>query len=68
MSKKYFDYEEIIMYLEDIKGYVESYLYLISTNDETIDRKEIDMYMSTIPEIVDDIIEFIDKIYEKESY
>ena len=65
MNINYLIYEEIIMSLENIKEYVGSYLYLINTNDKKVDKEEIDMYISAIPEIVDDIKILINELYEK---
>ena len=67
MTKKDFNYEEIIMSLNDIKGYVQSYLYSLGVSEKLIDRKEIDMYLSAIPEIVEDIILLLDELYAKEN-
>ncbi len=56
---------EILLYLGDIENYVYSYLYYLNNSNENLDKKEIDMYISCIPEIINTLKEMI--IYEKES-
>ena len=67
MSERYINYEEITLYLEDIKGYVESYLYSLNVDEKNIDKEEINMYLSIVPEIINKIEELVDKIYEEKS-
>lgn len=58
---------EILLYLEDIKNCVSSYLYYLNNPEKDLDNKEIDMYMSAIPEIVDELKELIINLYEEKS-
>lgn len=61
------DLNEILLYLEDIKNYVSSYIYYLKNPNKNLDKKEIDMYISTIPEIVDTLKELIINYYEKKN-
>ncbi len=52
-------------YLNDISGYAESACdYLMDSNSE-LDKDEVVMYLSSIPEYVEDIKEMIQKIEEE---
>ena len=68
---------EINLYLNDIKGYVQSALIYLNNKNNYLDKKEIIMYLSSVEEIIHDIKEElinylyyiedkIDKVYEKE--
>lgn len=66
----YIEFEKIKSYLNDIKNHVFSYIYYLNNSIEILDKKEIDLYISTIPEIVDDLIDELERIwinYEKEN-
>lgn len=61
-----YNLEDIIMYLDDINNYVNSILYYhsCSLNRKTeLDLKEILMYFSIIPEIVQDIKDYFFNLY-----
>ncbi len=58
---------EILLYLEDIKNYVSSYIYYLNNPNKNLDKREIDMYISSIPEIVDILKELIINIHEEEN-
>lgn len=52
-------------YLNDISGYAESACdYLMDSNSE-LDKNEVVMYLSSIPEYVEDIKELTQKIEEE---
>lgn len=58
--------KEIYLYLEDIKGYVNSVLLYLNTTNNDMDIKEIIMYLSSVEEIIDDINNYLydeNKIY-----
>lgn len=70
---------EISMYFNDIKGYVQSTLIYLNNKNNNLDKKEIIMYLSSIEEIINDIKEElinylyyiedkIDEAYKKEVY
>lgn len=59
----YIEFETIKSYLNDIKNYVSSYIYYLNNSKEKLDKKEINMYISTIPEIVDDLINKLERIW-----
>lgn len=58
---------EILLYLGDIKNYVSSYIYYLNNPNKDLDKREIDMYISAIPEIVDELKELIINLYEEKS-
>lgn len=58
---------EILLYLGDIYNYVSSYLYYLNNPNKDLDKNEIDMYISTIPEIIDELKELIINLYEEKS-
>ncbi len=61
-----YDFDDIIMYLDDIDSYVNSILYYHYCTDEDrekLDIKEILMYLSSISEIIQDIKDFLDNSY-----
>lgn len=50
---------KILLYLEDIKGYVSSYIFYVNNPNNNLDKSEINMYIFSIPEIVDSLKELI---------
>lgn len=53
--------KEIYLYLEDIKGYVNSVLTHLNGNNNNMDIDEIKMYLSSIVEIIDNVNEYLYK-------
>ncbi len=61
-----YNIEDIIMYLDDIDNYVNSILLYHSCSvklKEELDLKEILMYLSSIPEIIQDIKDYLYNLY-----
>lgn len=61
-----YSFEDIIMYLDDIDNYVNSILFYHScslTRKKDLDLKEILMYLSCVPEIVQDIKNYLYNLY-----
>lgn len=53
------------MYLEDIKGYVNNFLYYYYCSKEEkqkLDLEEIIAYLSSVEEVIDDIEEYLDNL------
>lgn len=67
MTEKYIKLEQIIMHLSDIKGYIDSYTFFLNHPNETIDIEEINMYLFTIPEIIETIKKLLIEFYEEEN-
>lgn len=67
MTEKYIKLEQIIMYLSDIQCYIDSYTLFLNHPNENIDTKEINMYLLTIPEIIETIKELLIEFYEEEN-
>lgn len=60
------DLNDLIIYLDDIDSYVNSILYYHSCSlyvQKELDLKEILMYLSCVPEIIQDIKDYL---YSKE--
>lgn len=56
---------KIALYLGDIKSYTDAtYLYLYGINEE-LDKDEILMYLSTIPEVIDELENLISKLEQE---
>ena len=53
--------KEICLYLEDIKGYVNSILVYLNTKNNNIDIDKIKVYLSTVEEIIDNIDAYLYK-------
>lgn len=61
-----YSFEEIIMYLDDINNYVNSILYYHSCSlniKKELDLEEILMYLSCVPEIIQDIKDYLYNLY-----
>lgn len=60
------NFDDLIMYLDDIDSYVNSILYYHSCSlnvRQELDLQEILMYLSCVPEIIQDIKDYL---YSKE--
>ena len=61
-----YDLIDIVMYLDDIDNYVNSILYYHSCSlnrKKELDLKEILMYLSNVPEIIQDIRDYLYNLY-----
>lgn len=61
-----YNLEDIIMYLDDIDNYVNSILFYHSCSlniKRELDLKEILMYLSCVPEIIQDIKDYLYNLY-----
>ncbi len=61
-----YNFEDIIMYLDDIDIYVNSILFYHSCSaklKKEVDLKEILMYLSSVPEIIQDIKDYLYNLY-----
>lgn len=74
-NNTFFDYQQVIMLLDDITNYVEAYLnYINSTKKDKIDIDEINDYISCVPEITEYIKDYIEHTfifickYEEENH
>lgn len=61
-----YNLEDIIMYLDDIDNYISSILFYHSCSlnkRKELDLKEIIMYLSSVPEIIQDIKDYLYNLY-----
>lgn len=61
-----YNLEDIILYLNDIDNYVNSILFYHSCSSDRkkeLDLEEILMYLSSIPEIIQDIKDYLYNLY-----
>lgn len=65
-----YTFNDIILYLDDINNYVNSILYFHSCSNDIkkeLDLKEILMYLSSVPEIIQDIKDYLYNFYCSED-
>lgn len=60
-------YNDLILNINDIREYINSYLIYIFYQDTSLDINEINDYIVSIPEICDYLIEKVNALYEKEN-
>ena len=66
MNQNNENFIKLDFYLNDILSYTDSALhYLKSNNKKELDVDEIIMYLSTVPEIIEEIEMIIDELEEK---
>lgn len=63
--KDYQKYNDIILYLEDIKEYVYAVIFYYENPNNHLDLKEIICYLKTISSIVEDVKKYINYLYFK---
>lgn len=59
--------KQINLNLNDILGYVQSTLLYLETKNEKLDKKEIIMYLKSVPEIIEETKELLKKIELKRN-